>query len=117
MPRLQPDGPVIHADCEITDCRFGSHTEIGHGSRLAHVMIRDYAYCDRSCDLANARIGRFCNIASHVRIGATDHPLDRASLHHFLYRSASYWDDADWFEKRRDRVARMRIREPDSMTA
>ena len=40
---------------------------------------------------------------------ATDHPLDKASLHHFLYRSASYWDDvaddADWFARRRTRRA------------
>jgi hypothetical protein len=46
-----------------------------------------------------------------VRVGATDHPLDRASLHHFLYRSASYWEDAEddglWFDKRRARVARI----------
>lgn len=42
-----------------------------------------------------------------MRIGATDHPLDRASLHHFQYRSARYWDDvADddaWFAARRAR--------------
>lgn len=109
MPRLRPDEAVIHPDCEITDCHFGAYTEIGRGSRLAHVTVGAYSYCDRFCDLANARIGKFCNIASHVRIGATDHPLDRASLHHFLYRSASYWDDAEdelaWFDKRRRRVA------------
>jgi len=54
-------------------------------------------------------IGKFANIASNVRIGATDHPLDKASLHHFLYRSASYWpdaeDDADWFAHRKTRRA------------
>ena len=42
-----------------------------------------------------------------VRIGATDHPMDRASMHHFLYRSPDYWDDVeidqDWFEKRASR--------------
>ncbi|HAW46074.1 MAG TPA: chloramphenicol acetyltransferase [Roseovarius sp.] len=111
MPRLQPDGAVIHPDCEITDCEFGAWTEVGRGSRLAHVAMGDYSYCDRVCDLANAEIGRFANIASFVRVGATDHPLDRASLHHFLYRSASYWEDAgdddDWFARRRARVARI----------
>ncbi|RXV60457.1 chloramphenicol acetyltransferase [Roseovarius sp. A46] len=111
MPRLQPDGAVIHPDCEITDCEFGAWTEVGRGSRLAHVAMGDYSYCDRVCDLANAEIGRFANIASFVRVGATDHPLDRASLHHFLYRSASYWedvgDDDDWFARRRARVARI----------
>lgn len=111
MAKLRADGAVIHPDCEITDCAFGAFTEIGRGSRLAHVAIGDYSYCDRVCDLANAEIGKFANIASFVRVGATDHPLDRASLHHFLYRSASYWEDAEddalWFDKRRARVARI----------
>ncbi|MET4127688.1 chloramphenicol acetyltransferase [Roseovarius sp. MBR-6] len=111
MAELRADGAVIHPDCEITDCEFGAFTEIGRGSRLAHVAMGDYSYCDRVCDLANAEIGKFANIASFVRVGATDHPLDRASLHHFLYRSASYWEDApddtDWFARRRTRVARI----------
>jgi phosphonate metabolism protein (transferase hexapeptide repeat family) len=111
MAGLRADGAVIHPDCEITDCEFGAFTEVGRGSRLAHVAMGDYSYCDRLCDLANAEIGKFANIASFVRIGATDHPLDRASLHHFQYRSASYWadvpDDAAWFAQRRARVARI----------
>jgi len=109
MTKLRADGAVIHPDCEITDCAFGAFTEIGHGSRAAHVGMGDYSYCDRYCDIANTDIGKFSNIASFVRIGATDHPLDRASLHHFMYRSASYWDaaqdDAAWFEARRARRA------------
>ena len=111
MSGLRADGAVIHPDCEITDCEFGAFTEVGRGSRLAHVAMGDYAYCDRLCDLANAEIGKFANIASFVRVGATDHPMDRASLHHFLYRSAGYWadagDDEAWFARRRARVARI----------
>ena len=29
-----------------------------------------------------------------TRIGPTDHPMDHASLHDFLYRSSCHWDDA-----------------------
>jgi len=109
--RLSPDEPRIHEDCSITDVTFGPYTEIGRFSRVAHSVIGAYSYCDRVCDIANADVGKFANIASFVRIGATDHPLNTASLHHFLYRSASYWedaeDDADWFEKRRARRARI----------
>lgn len=108
--RLGPDAPVVHADCEIgEDCRFGSFVEIGRGSRLSNAWLDDYSYCDRFADIANARIGKFANIAAHARIGATDHPLETASLHHFLYRSDSYWPDATrdegWFERRRARLA------------
>ena len=108
MPKLGVD-PFIHPECEITDVTFGCYCEIGKGSRLAQSVIGDYSYCDRVCDIANADVGKFANIASFVRIGATDHPLERASLHHFMYRSASYWDDveddANWFDKRRARLA------------
>lgn len=34
------------------------------------------------------------NTRSATIIGATDHPMDRAALHHFMYRSADLWDDA-----------------------
>lgn len=94
MPRLSPD-PLIHPDCDLAATTLGRYTEIGRGTRMSHTVLGDYSYCDRACDIANADIGRFANIAAHVRIGATDHPMDRASLHHFMYRSADYWDDAE----------------------
>ncbi|MEM9477627.1 MAG: chloramphenicol acetyltransferase [Pseudomonadota bacterium] len=94
MTRLSADTPVIHPDCTITDVTFGAYVEIGRGSRVANTVVGDYSYCDRYADIANAQIGKFANIASFARIGATDHPLDGAALHHFLYRSENYWDDA-----------------------
>ncbi|MQY42296.1 chloramphenicol acetyltransferase [Epibacterium sp. SM1969] len=109
MARLQADEAVVHPECHISGSVLGAYVEIGAGTRLAHVNMGDYSYCDRFCDLANVRVGKFCNIASFVRIGATDHPIEKASLHHFLYRSASYWDDesddAAWFAKRAGRIA------------
>jgi len=107
MARLKADTPFIHPDCEITDATFGKYIEIGRGSRLAHSHMDDYAYCDRFADIANATVGKFSNIAAYVRIGATDHPMQKASLHHFHYRSADYFDDAShddaWFAHRRTR--------------
>lgn len=107
MARLNPDEPVLQEDCQITESRFGCYVEIGRFSRIAYSQFGDYSYCDRACDIANASIGKFSNIASFVRIGATDHPLDTAALHHFLYRSNDYWDDAEadaaFFEHRRSR--------------
>lgn len=101
---LSPDGALIHPDCSLAECALGSYTEIGRGSILNNVQMGDYSYCARGCDIANATIGKFVNIAANVRIGPTDHPMDRASLHHFLYRSNLYWpeepaDDA-FFERR-----------------
>lgn len=109
MARLSADTPFIHPDCEITDSTFGAYVEIGKGSRIAHVRMDDYSYCDRYADIANAQIGKFANIAAFSRIGATDHPLHTAACHHFLYRSDDYWDgaprDEAFFAHRKSRVA------------
>ncbi|WP_371155781.1 chloramphenicol acetyltransferase [Jannaschia sp. 2305UL9-9] len=110
MSRLCADAPFLHPDVEVTeDCTFGRFVEIGRGTRVAHSHFGDYSYCDRFADIANADIGLFSNIAAHSRIGATDHPMEKASLHHFHYRSADYFDDAEddaaWFAHRRSRRA------------
>ncbi|WP_424832719.1 chloramphenicol acetyltransferase [Ruegeria sp.] len=109
MARLCSDKPFVHPDCAISNSSFGRYVEIGAGTRVANSEFGDYSYCDRTCDIANARIGKFANIASFTRIGATDHPMEKASLHHFLYRSADYWDDVeddgDWFAHRASRMA------------
>lgn len=111
MPRLSAQEPFIHPDCEITDSAFGAYVEIGRGSRVQHSVFGDYSYCDRYADIANTEIGKFANIASFTRIGPTDHPMDQASLHHFLYRSQDYWDDVEpdaaFFAHRRSRIARI----------
>lgn len=109
MAKLSADTPFVHPECDITDSTFGPYVEIGRGSRVAHSTLGDYSYCDRFADIANAEIGKFSNIASYVRIGATDHPMEKASQHHFHYRSAMYFDgasdDAAWFAHRRSRRA------------
>jgi phosphonate metabolism protein (transferase hexapeptide repeat family) len=102
-----PERGIVHEGAAVIDSVLGRYTEVGAGTRLDAVELGDYSYCDRLCDLANTTVGRFANIASSVRVGATDHPLDRASLHHFLYRSERYWadavDDEAWFARRRSR--------------
>lgn len=103
------DTPLIHDDARLIATSLGRYTEVGSQSLLLNATLGDYSYCGRLCDIANARIGKFSNIASAVRIGATDHPLDRASLHHFMYRSDMYWADAApddaFFDHRATRLA------------
>ncbi|MEL6169852.1 MAG: chloramphenicol acetyltransferase [Pseudomonadota bacterium] len=111
MAKLTEDEPVVHEECSVTETQFGRFVELGHGTRIAYSRLGDYSYTDRYADIANADIGKFANIASFVRIGATDHPMSKASLHHFLYRSSDYWDDAEhdaeWFALRRSRITRI----------
>ncbi|WP_299617776.1 DapH/DapD/GlmU-related protein [uncultured Tateyamaria sp.] len=109
MARLTATEPFIHPECEIAGSTFGAYVEIGKGSRVNNSHFGDYSYCDRYADIANAQIGKFANIAAFSRIGATDHPLHTASLHHFLYRSEDYWQDAGrdeaFFAHRKSRTA------------
>ena len=99
--------PVIHEGCTVVESHFGRYCEVGAGSRVLHSTFEDYAYCDRLSDIANTTVGKFANIAAMTRIGPTDHPWRNASLHHFLYRSSYYWedaeDDADFFAARKAR--------------
>jgi hypothetical protein len=69
--------------------------EIGRGSRIAQSESGDHSYCDRICDIATASVAKFANVASCVRIGATDQPLHTAALQDFLYCSGDHWDDAE----------------------
>ncbi|MCA0044783.1 LbetaH domain-containing protein [Celeribacter litoreus] len=101
--------PMVHDGAILHDVKCGAYVEIGEGSRVLNTEFGDYSYCDRYAEIANARIGKFSNIAAFTRIGPTDHPMERASLHHFLYRSSDYWDDAEldgeFFERRVARLA------------
>lgn len=103
--------PAIHPSADCRDSQLGRFTEVGADCVLLNSVLGDYSYCGARCDLANTVVGKFANIASNVRIGPTDHPLDRASLHHFLYRSSWYWDDAEddaaFFAARASRVTRI----------
>ncbi|MEO0958966.1 MAG: chloramphenicol acetyltransferase [Pseudomonadota bacterium] len=99
--------PLIEPGCTVVNSTLGRYTELQAGTSLLNSTFGDYSYTAGQCDIANATVGKFVNIASFVRIGATDHPMSRASQHHMLYRSASYWDDveddADFFAARRAR--------------
>jgi phosphonate metabolism protein (transferase hexapeptide repeat family) len=115
MPKLSANTPLIHPDCQISNASFGAYCEIGRSSRIHNSTFADYSYCDQFSDIANTAVGKFANIAAMTRIGPTDHPMANASLHHFLYRSSYYWDDAtddDAFFHRRN--ARRTLIGPDT---
>lgn len=94
MTKRLSEGPTIHPSAEILRSDLGRYTEIGEGAALINVRFGDYSYTARFAEIANAEIGKFANIAAFARINPGDHPVERASLHHFMYRAAMYWDDA-----------------------
>lgn len=96
--------PVIHPTAQVKDSVLGRYTEIGADCHVNRSSLGDYSYAVEGTQIAYAEIGKFANIAANVRIYASKHPMQRASLHHFTYRSSWYFDgeedDAAFFEWR-----------------
>lgn len=96
--------PSIHPTAKVVESTLGRYTEVGEGCSVYQSSLGDYSYCVGNTQIAYANIGKFSNIAAHVRIYASMHPMERASLHHFTYRSAAYFegeeDDQSFFDWR-----------------
>jgi phosphonate metabolism protein (transferase hexapeptide repeat family) len=87
--------PLIHPTAVLTQTVVGRYTEIAERCTLTESTVGDYSYMMRECEVWAANIGKFVNMASHVRLNATNHPVWRATLHHFTYRAHDYWPDAE----------------------
>ena len=87
--------PLVHPTASVNNSTLGKYTEIGAHCHVNNSTLGDYSYCVESTQIAYATIGKFANIAAHVRIYASMHPHQRASLHHFTYRSSWYFDGAE----------------------
>lgn len=95
MSRQLGETPLISPSATVKNSTFGRYTEVSERCRLDEVEIGDYSYIMQDGAVWCATIGKFVNIAASVRINATNHPTWRATLHHFTYRAADYWPDAD----------------------
>ncbi len=99
--------PCIYENCHLHNTELGEYTEIGSYNYLENVRLDDFSYTKEFCILQNAEIGKFSNIAAMVRIGPTDHPVNRPTLHHFTYRRVMYGfaetDDEEFFRWRAER--------------
>lgn len=98
--------PFIHETAKVRDSEFGIYTEVGARSTVAETVFGDYSYVVHDSQIIYATIGRFCSIASHVRINPGNHPLDRVALSHVTYRASAYGlgeDEAGFFDWRRQK--------------
>ena len=96
--------PSIHRTASVRDSAFGRFCEVGARTKIAESRFGDYSYVVNDSDVIYTTIGKFCSIASHVRINPGNHPLDRVMLSHVSYRSSAYGlgpDDPAFFDWRR----------------
>ena len=97
--------PSIDPTATVRDSQLGRYTEVGARTSVIETRMDDYSYVVNDSDIIYSAIGKFCSIASHVRINPGNHPMWRASQAHFSYRASRYWpdaaDDAEFFAWRR----------------
>ncbi len=88
------EAPLVHPTAVVRDSALGRYVEICERCVVTETHVGDYSYLMQDCETWAARIGKFVNVASHVRVNATNHPTWRATLHHFTYRADDYGPDA-----------------------
>lgn len=97
--------PRIDPTARVHKSQLGVYTSVGPRTSIGETTFGDYSYVVNDCSIMYAEIGKFCSIAAHTRINPGNHPMWRAALHHFTYRSESYGfnveDDHEFFDWRR----------------
>jgi phosphonate metabolism protein (transferase hexapeptide repeat family) len=98
--------PHIDPTARVHKSALGQYTSVGPRTSIGETVFGDYSYVVNDASIMYAEIGKFCSIASQTRINPGNHPMWRAALHHFTYRSESYGfaveDDHEFFEWRRE---------------
>lgn len=76
------DIPYVHETSRIRDSTLGPWTAIGPNCTLNETTFGDYSYTAGDVSIIYSDIGKFCSIASHVRINPGNHPMHRVTQHH-----------------------------------
>jgi phosphonate metabolism protein (transferase hexapeptide repeat family) len=89
--RFTDPQPKIHTTAELRGCRMGRYCSVGERVSLTDVTFGDFSYVQRHSEGIYARVGKFCSIASNVRINALEHPMERITTHKVSYRPNEYF--------------------------
>jgi phosphonate metabolism protein (transferase hexapeptide repeat family) len=79
---------------KLREATIGRCCEILGDTAIEYAELGDNSHLGPGCTVGDAQIGRFCAIATQVRIGAPNHRLDRPSQHRFTYCPEYYVADA-----------------------
>lgn len=91
-PTASRDGlPRVHGSAAIRNASLGRFSEIKERVQFWDSELGDYSYVERHSEVIYSKIGKFCAIASDVRINALAHPMDRISQHKITYRPNEYF--------------------------
>ncbi|RAI03993.1 chloramphenicol acetyltransferase [Acuticoccus sediminis] len=89
------EAPTIHPTATVTDTTMGRWTDVGAYTEISASSFGDYSYIVDDGQVLFSTVKKFASIASHVRLNPSNHPIERAAAHHFTYRCADYFEDAE----------------------
>jgi phosphonate metabolism protein (transferase hexapeptide repeat family) len=94
-PSATRDGsPRVHGSVSLRNATLGRFTELKERVQFHDSTLGDYSYVERHSEVIYSAIGKFCAIASDVRINALNHPMERISQHKITYRPNEYFAHA-----------------------
>lgn len=95
----------IHETALVHEATIGAWVYLGPQTSLHESAFGDYSYTAGDAQIIYSTVGRFCSIASHVRLNPGNHPMWRVTQHHATYRLREYGfadeDDDQFFDWRR----------------
>ncbi len=93
--------PTVDPSAKVLGSSLGVWTQISHDVKFYKSVLGDYSYIMQHSQVMDSSIGKFCSIASFVRLNPGNHPLERPTSHHMTYRAKQYGfaetDDTDFF--------------------
>lgn len=75
----------IGENSKIRFAKINSNVQIGSCSNISGGKLESYSYLGDCCELPQTKIGKFCSIASHVKLAAGNHPLEYVSTSPYTY--------------------------------
>lgn len=96
--------PYIHETSLVYDSYVGAWTDVMANCQIIESTLGDYSYLAGDVSMIYSEVGKFCSIASHVRLNPGNHPMHRVTQHHMTYRRKQYGfgdDDPEIFDWRR----------------
>ena len=84
VEKILDSQPLIHPEAIVLESHLGAWTEVGARTSLTETVLGDYSYVIHDSDIIYAQIGKFCSIASFVRINPGNHPLGASRTAPFL---------------------------------
>ena len=67
---------VILRGKSVVDSQIDKTAKVYSGCSVTNSSLGRYSYIGYDCEVVNCTIGNFCSIASGVRIGGAEHPID-----------------------------------------